>query len=256
LNKKPNILVTNDDGISSPGIKSLIEVTGKYGNLTVIAPDKPMSGVGHAITMRKPIIIEAVTHYNGISSWKCSGTPVDCVKFGLANILKEKPQLVVSGINHGSNASINALYSGTVAAAIEGCLEGISSIAFSLTNWEEDADMTITKKVVKHVIEKVLEHDLPKGILLNVNVPDVAEKDFKGIMICRQARIYWHERFIEEVDDDGNKMYWLSGEFSHNDKREDTDQWAIENNYAAIVPLQIDLTAHHLISHFKKFELL
>lgn len=251
---KPRILVTNDDGISSHGIKALIEVAAQYGEVTVIAPDKPMSGVGHSITMRNPITVEQVFQYNGIPSWKCSGTPVDCVKFALSRIMRGKPDLIVSGINHGSNASINALYSGTVAAALEGCIEGISSLAFSLTAWEENADLTVSKKVAAHIIKKTLETELPRGVMLNVNVPEVNGNQFKGIRLCKQAKVYWHEKFIDDVDTNGNKVFWLTGDFFHDDDQEDTDQWALENNFASVVPIQIDLTAHKMIPLLKNFE--
>ena len=213
MSYKPKILVTNDDGITSNGILALIETAAQFGEVTVVAPDKPMSGVGHSITMRNPIYAEEVFLFKGISAWKCSGTPVDCVKFALAKIMKGKPDLVVSGINHGSNASINALYSGTVAAALEGCIEGISSLAFSLTAWEENADLTLCRKVAAHVIGKTLENELPRSVMLNVNVPELDLPDFKGIRICKQAKVYWHEKFIEDVDQHGNKVFWLSGRF-------------------------------------------
>lgn len=256
MKSKPLIFVTNDDGINSPGIRALVEVVSEFGNLTIVAPDKPMSGIGHAITMRNPITVDEVSNFNGIASYKCSGTPVDCVKFGLANILSQKPDILVSGINHGSNSSINAFYSGTVAAAIEGTLEGISSVAFSIASWDENSDLTVCKKVVRHVISILAENILPEGITLNINIPDINESKFMGIMVCRQAKVYWHEKFVEDIDITGKQIFWLTGDFSHDDDRQDTDQWALENNYAAIVPIQVDLTAHHILSQFKKFEML
>ena len=252
MNKKPNILVTNDDGISSPGIKSLIEVTGKYGNLTVIAPDKPMSGVGHAITMRKPIIIEAVTHYNGISSWKCSGTPVDCVKFGLANILKEKPQLVVSGINHGSNSSISIIYSGTMGAAIEGSLHGVPSIGFSLCDYNPDADFSRAKIFVAKIFQSVIENGLTPFTCLNVNIPK--EKP-KGIKVCRQTHGKWVEEFDKRTDPHNREYFWLSGYFKNFEENHDeTDEQALENHFVSIVPVTVDMTCYKTLELLKNWK--
>lgn len=243
---KPNILVVNDDGITATGIKNLMEVMQELGNVVVVAPDSPQSGMGHAITIGKPIRFDKVDLYPGVEMYKCSGTPVDCVKIAVNKIFKgKKPDLCVSGINHGLNNSINVIYSGTMSAAVEGAIEKISSIGFSLDDFGADADFSHCKKYIKNICEQVLEHGLPEGTLLNVNFPNGAE--IKGVKICRQANAKWAEEFEERVDPYKRSYYWLTGVFQNFDKGEDTDVWALENNYASIVPVQFDLTAHHAI---------
>ena len=243
---KPNILVVNDDGITATGIKNLMEVMQQLGNVVVVAPDSPQSGMGHAITIGKPIRFDKVDLYPGVEMYKCSGTPVDCVKIAVNKIFKgKKPDLCVSGINHGLNNSINVIYSGTMSAAVEGAIEKIPSIGFSLDDFSADADFSHCKKYIKNICEQVLEHGLPEGTLLNVNFPNGAE--IKGVKICRQANAKWAEEFEERVDPYKRPYYWLTGVFQNFDKGEDTDVWALENNYASIVPVQFDLTAHHAI---------
>lgn len=243
---KPNILVVNDDGITATGIKNLMEVMQELGNVVVVAPDSPQSGMGHAITIGKPIRFDKVDLYNGVEMYKCSGTPVDCVKIAVNKIFKgKKPDLCVSGINHGLNNSINVIYSGTMSAAVEGAIEKIPSIGFSLDDFAADADFSHCKKYIKNICEQVLEHGLPEGTLLNVNFPNGGE--IKGVKICRQANAKWAEEFEERVDPHQRPYYWLTGVFQNFDKGEDTDVWALENHYASIVPVQFDLTAHHAI---------
>jgi 5'-nucleotidase len=247
VNKKPLIFVTNDDGIDAPGIAALIEVAKKFGRVFVIAPSKPQSGVSHAITIREPVFTEKVDLYPGIEAHKCSGTPVDCVKFGITKLLGVKPDLVVSGINHGSNASINVLYSGTIAAAMEGIIEGVPSVGFSFNRWEPTDDLELCKMVAGQVISAVLNDPLPEGILLNVNIPDIPAEEFKGIKICRQAKAYWLEEYIEVSSTNGHNCFMLAGEFLTNDDRDNTDLWALANNYASVVPIKLDITAHSVI---------
>jgi len=243
---KPNILVVNDDGITATGIKNLMEVMQELGNVVVVAPDSPQSGMGHAITIGKPIRFDKVDLYEGVEMYKCSGTPVDCVKLAVNKIFKgKKPDLCVSGINHGLNNSINVIYSGTMSAAVEGAIEKIPSIGFSLDDFAADADFSHTKKYIKSICEQVLEHGLPEGTLLNVNFPN--GEDIKGIKICRQANAKWAEEFEERVDPYKRPYYWLTGVFQNFDKGEDTDVWALEHNYVSVVPVQFDLTAHHAI---------
>ncbi|WP_231491247.1 5'/3'-nucleotidase SurE [Pedobacter sp. Leaf170] len=245
-NTKPNILVVNDDGITALGIKNLMEVMQELGNVVVVAPDSPQSGMGHAITIGKPIRFDKVELYPGVEMYKCSGTPVDCVKLAVNKIFKgKKPDLCVSGINHGLNNSINVLYSGTMSAAVEGAIEKIPSIGFSLDNFAADADFSFTKKYIKNICEQVLANGLPEGILLNVNFPK--GDGLKGIKICRQANAKWMEEFDERKDPYNRPYYWLTGVFENFDKGEDTDVWALENGYVSVVPVQFDLTAHHAI---------
>ena len=243
---KPTILVINDDGITAPGIKALIEVMQELGNVVVVAPDSPQSGMGHAITIAKPLRIDKIQLYEGVEMFKCSGTPVDCVKLAVNKIFKgKKPDLCVSGINHGLNSSINVIYSGTMSAAVEGAIESIPSIGFSLDDFEYDANFEHCKPYVKVIAQQVLEHGLQTGTLLNVNFPNGA--DLKGIKICRQANAKWAEEFDERVDPYKRNYYWLTGVFQNNDKGEDTDVWALENKFISVVPVQFDMTAHHAI---------
>ena len=248
IKQKPTILVTNDDGITSPGIRLLAEAMHEIGDVFVVAPDSPQSGMGHAITLDEPLRVEHVDIFKHIKAWQCTGTPVDCVKIAVDKIIKGKPDLCVSGVNHGSNSSINVIYSGTMSAAMEASIEGIPAIGFSFLNYSYDADLSVCKKVVKQVTHQVMKHGLPQNVLLNVNVPNVDEENYKGIKICRQAIAKWEEEFSERDDPRGKKYYWLTGKFVNHDRGEDTDEWALENGFASVVPVQFDLTAHHAIS--------
>lgn len=245
---KPIILVTNDDGITSPGIKVLVEEMRLLGKVYVVAPDSPQSGMGHAITIDEPLRLEHVQMFEDVESYQCSGTPVDCVKLAVDKIIRGKPDLCVSGINHGSNSSINVIYSGTMSAAMEAAIEGIDAIGFSFLNFSFEADMSLPRKVVREVVPQVLKNGLPKHILLNVNIPNVSEADYLGIKVCRQAVAKWQEEFNERIDPRGKKYYWLTGNFVNKDPGDDTDEWALEHGYASVVPVQFDLTAHHAIT--------
>jgi 5'-nucleotidase len=244
---QPTILVVNDDGITAPGIKALLDTMKSIGRVVVVAPDSPQSGMGHAITIGKPLRLDKVDIYEGIEMYKCSGTPVDCVKLAVNKILKgKKPDLCVSGINHGLNNGINVLYSGTMSAAVEGAIESIPSIGFSLDDYTLQANFEPCLKYVKQIALQVLEHGLPPATLLNVNFPKTAH--LKGVKICRQANAKWAEEFDERMDPHNRPYYWLTGIFQLNDNGEDTDVWALDNNYVSIVPVQFDMTAHHAIS--------
>lgn len=250
---KPNILVVNDDGITASGIKNLMEVMQEIGHVVVVAPDSPQSGMGHAITIGKPIRFDKVNIYEGVEMYKCSGTPVDCVKIAVNKIFKgKKPDLCVSGINHGLNNSINVLYSGTMSAAVEGAIEKIPSIGFSMDDFAADADFSHTKKYIKNICQQVLANGLPDGTLLNVNFPK--GWDLKGIKICRQANAKWMEEFDERTDPYNRPYYWLTGVFENFDRGEDTDVWALEHGYVSIVPVQFDLTAHHAIQTLSSWD--
>jgi 5'-nucleotidase len=242
----PNILVVNDDGITAPGIKALMDVMADIGRVVVVAPDSPQSGMGHAITIGKPLRLDKVDIYEGIEMYRCSGTPVDCVKLAVNKIFKgKKPDLCVSGINHGLNNSINILYSGTMSAAVEGAIESIPSIGFSLDDYTLQANFEPCLKFVKQIAQQVLKNGLPTATLLNVNFPGT--KDIKGIKICRQANAKWAEEFDERLDPHKRPYYWLTGVFQMNDSGEDTDVWALQHNYVSIVPVQFDMTAHYAI---------
>ena len=246
--KKPLILVTNDDGITAPGITALIEVAKRIGEVVVVAPDSPQSGMGHAITISNPIRLHPNTVHEGVQAYECSGTPVDCVKLAKNVVLKDREiDLCVSGINHGSNAAINIIYSGTMSAAMEASLEGINSIGFSLLDYNFEADFSAAKKIARSLIEKVLLNGLPPCKLLNVNIPAIPEDEIKGVKICRQGMGTWVEDFKEGLDPRGEKYYWLTGKFVNTDKGEDTDIWALSNGYVSIVPAGFDLTVHGAI---------
>ena len=252
--KKPLILVTNDDGITAPGIRSLIDVMKDLGNVVVVAPDSPQSGMGHAITINSTIFIDQLKlKDNKDLEYSCSGTPADCVKLAKHYVLKDRtPDLVVSGINHGSNTSISVLYSGTMSAAIEGALEGLPSIGFSLCDFSSKADFSHVEVWVEKIARQVLENGIAKGVALNVNFPPKRNEPIQGVKICRQADAKWQEEFAERFDPNGRKYFWMAGNFVNFDKGEDNDEWAIANNYVSIVPCQYDLTAHHAISQINK----
>jgi len=253
--KKPLILVTNDDGITAPGIAALVEVMKTMGDVVVIAPDKPQSGMGHAITINSTLRISKVNIYGVKEEYSCTGTPVDCVKIAVNKLMSRKPDLCVSGINHGSNMSINVIYSGTMSAAVEGAIEGIPSIGFSLLDESIGADFKAAQKFVKKIVKTVLEKGLPKDVCLNVNIPRLKADEIKGIKICRQARANWIEELDERLDPAGKPYFWLTGKFDNFDKgKKDTDVWALENNYISVVPTQFDMTAHTSIKELEKFK--
>lgn len=253
---KPLILVTNDDGINAPGIRTLIEVMSELGTVVVVAPDSPQSAMGHAITINNTLYINKISKENAaIEEYSCSGTPVDCVKIAVNEILKQKPDLCVSGINHGSNSSINVIYSGTMSAAVEGGIEGIPSIGFSLLDYNWNADFEPVKNAIRKIATEVLTNKLPDGVILNVNFPKLKENEFKGIRVCRQARAIWQERFDKRQTPTGKDYYWLTGEFINLDKGEDTDEWALANGYISIVPVQYDMTAHHAIQTITNWDI-
>jgi 5'-nucleotidase len=255
-NKIPTILITNDDGITAKGINALIAAAIPYGRIVVVAPDAPQSAMSNAITIGKPLRIKKVNIYKDIEAYECSGTPVDCVKLAIDVILKTKPTICLSGINHGSNASINVIYSGTMSAAMEASMNGIPSAGFSLLNYDADADFTGAKSIVEKVLQKMLNTKMAPNTLFNVNIPDVPLKKLKGIKLCRQADANWKENFVERIDPVGKKYYWLTGSFINNDKTTDNDLHALKNNYASLVPVHYDLTDYkmskHLTTSFKE----
>lgn len=242
--KKPLILVTNDDGITAPGIRKLISVMNQIGDVVVVAPNSPQSGKGHAITIDSTLSFEELQFDGPQKDYACSGTPVDCVKIALDKILTSKPDLVVSGINHGANSSINVIYSGTMSAAVEAGVEGLPAIGFSLCDFKWDADFDQAEDFIKEIVIKALENPMPKGVVLNVNIPKLKKEEIKGIKICKQADAKWEESFDERVNPHGKKYYWLSGYFNNMDKSEDADQTALENGFISIVPVKFDLTAY------------
>lgn len=250
--KKPCILVTNDDGITAPGIRKLIEIMNEIGDVTVVAPDSPQSGKGHAITINSTLTLEELQFDGAQRDFSCNGTPVDCVKIGLDKVMNEKPDLVVSGINHGSNASINVIYSGTMSAAVEAGVEGLPAIGFSLCDLAYNADFSQAEDFIKQITLKVLEQKMPKGVVLNVNIPKLNKENIKGVKVCQQANAKWEEEFDERINPHGKKYYWLTGEFNNMDTRVDADVNALGEGYISVVPVKFDLTAHHYLEELKK----
>lgn len=256
MQSRPLILVTNDDGITAPGIRTLIAVMQEIGEVCVVAPDQPQSGMGHAITVNDTLHLKRISSEDSpIQEYSCSGTPVDCVKMAVHEVLKRKPDLCVSGINHGSNSSINVIYSGTMSAAVEAGIEGIPAIGFSLQDFSWGANFEPTKSFVKKLVLEVLNKGLPQSTVLNVNFPKLTENEIKGFRICRQANAYWKEKFDKRTTPFGKEYYWLTGEFVNPDKGEDTDEWALANGYISVVPVQFDMTAHHAIPVLNRWEL-
>lgn len=253
MSKRPYILVCNDDGVFAPGIQYLISIVEQMGDIIVVAPDSPQSGMGHAITIDSTIRINHISQTETKEVYSCSGTPVDCIKLAINKLAKRTPDLVVSGINHGSNASINVIYSGTMSAAMEGCIEGIPSIGFSLCDHSYEADFSPTTSYIQKIIQLVLENSLPKDTCLNVNIPAVAEDQLNGIKLCRQARAYWSEELDERIDPRGGKYFWLTGVFKNLDEGTDTDEWALKNNYISIVPIKVDFTAYQAMDNLKNW---
>lgn len=255
---KPLILVTNDDGITAPGLRALVRFMNDLGEVIVVAPDSPQSGMGHAITLDSTLYSKKmlIDLENGAKEeYSCSGTPADCVKLALQEILSRKPDICVSGINHGSNSSINVIYSGTMSAAIEAGIEGVPAIGFSLCDYSWNADFEQAGEHIKKIVSEAIANEMPQGVVLNVNIPKLSKSKIKGIKISRQARANWKEKFDKRTNPMGKDYYWLTGEFELLDKGKDTDEWALANGYISVVPTQFDLTAHHAIQHLNNWNL-
>jgi 5'-nucleotidase len=241
------ILITNDDSINAPGIKALTEAAIPFGRVVVVAPDKPQSGMGHAITINAPLRLQKVDFIDGVEAYTTNGTPVDCVKLAVDKVLHRKPDICLSGVNHGANHSINVIYSGTMSAAMEAAIESIPSVGFSLLDYSMTADFNPSKKIIAQIIQQIFSHKkLDKHLLFNVNIPAIPFDKIKGIKVCKQAYAKYEEKFMERLDPHGKKYYWLTGEFVNFDKSKDTDVWALANNYVSLVPIQFDLTNYTL----------
>lgn len=245
--KAIKILVTNDDSIMAPGLKVLVDVAKKIGKVIVVAPHDAQSGMGHAVTVNTHLRLTKTSIFGeDVISYTSTGTPVDCIKLGINKILNNVvPDLILSGVNHGSNASTNILYSGTMSAAVEGALENIPSIGFSFLNHSWDADIKEYQKYIEEIILTAVENKIPENTCLNVNIPDVKRKEnISGIKICRQAKAYWADEFDERLDPLGHKYYWLTGKFENHDKGEDSDVFNLQKGYITIVPIQFDMTSY------------
>ncbi len=247
------ILVTNDDGLYAAGLRTLIEVMEEFGKVVLVSTQESMSGMSMALTVKTPLRVKLLEETDRRKVYACNGTPTDSIKLAVNQLLERKPDWVVSGINHGSNASVSVLYSGTMAAAIEGCLYGIDSVGFSMSDFSRTADFSICRKFIRIVMLKLTEMTLPKGICLNVNIPSVSENEIKGIKICRQSKGNWKEEFEKRKDPMGRTYYWLTGMFQNQEpEAPDTDEWALANNYVSIVPVSVDMTAHSYIDTLKE----
>jgi 5'-nucleotidase len=242
MSQQPHILVSNDDGIQAPGILALVEVAQEFGTVTVVAPDSAQSGMGHAISIGKPLRMYKETLPNGTPGFALSGTPADCVKFATGVLMEGQADLVLSGINHGSNSSVSSIYSGTLSAAREGAMQGLPAIGFSLCNFLHEADMSAAKEIARKIIGEALNQHLEGGYLLNVNIPDLPLDQLKGIKVTRQAKGRWVEEFDQRVDPFGRKYYWLTGKFELMDHGDDTDEYASRNGFVSVTPMSHDLT--------------
>jgi len=250
---KPLILLTNDDGVQASGLTNLIEAIRPLGEIVVVAPNLPRSGMSSAISVLNPIRATLIKKEEGLTIYSCTGTPVDCVKLGLNKLLDRKPDILLSGINHGSNAAICIIYSGTMGAAFEGCINDIPSIGISLTDHSPNADFSQAVKYGKYVAEQVLKNGLPEGICLNLNVPDI--QDVKGLKICSQTKGYWTKEFMEMKDPTGRTVYWLTGDFINQQPDNIcSDEWALNQGYAALVPLHIDMTDYTFLKKISDWE--
>jgi len=253
MDKKFKILVSNDDGIYSEGIIALREAMMEIGEVYVYAPHKQQSAVGHAITTHLPLRVNPYYMNGEFFGYAVTGTPADCVKLAVTTHIKEKPDLIVSGINHGSNTAINVIYSGTVSAATEGTILGVPSIAFSLTTYV-DFDFTYSKKVAQIIAKAVLKNGLPPGVLLNVNIPPVTEDKIKGIKVTKQGKSRWNDCFEKRVDPQQREYYWLTGTMESFEDDEGSDIRAIQENYVSVTPIQFDLTAYNFLEKLKQWE--
>ncbi len=249
------ILVTNDDGYDAPGIEALITVMKDFGKVVVVAPIEAQSGMSHAITIKVPLRLIEVKRNDGVKMYKCSGTPVDCVKIAIDKLLNRKPDLLASGINHGINSSVSVFYSGTIAAAMEGALNDIPAMGFSLNNLKPDADFTASIEIARKITAVFLKKDLFPGKCININIPRKPLNEIKGIKVCRQAHGMWIETFDKRTDPNYRDYYWLTGSFMNYEKEaKDTDEWALRNGYATIVPMQTDLTCYESIQKMKDWK--
>ena len=254
MNKRPKILITNDDGISSQGIKCLWKALVDHADLFIVAPATDQSGVGLGFTFRVPLQLEKVEWDQNTPAWKVTGTPVDCVKLGLSALLKEKPDLIVSGINHASNAGRTVLYSGTVGGAIEGVMRGIPGIAFSFEDLDTP-DYEMAQKYIYPIVKHTLENPLPQGTLLNVNFPHTS-REFKGITLARQGKSYWIDKLHERLHPEGAPYFWLGGTWDDQEEHPESDVALLRQGYITVVPIHVhELTDHaHLESRKASFE--
>lgn len=254
-NNRPLILVTNDDGYKAKGLEALVTVAKEFGDIVVIASTESQSGQSQSITIKDPIRYKLQSEEEGIKRFIVRGTPTDGVKLAHCSLLDRKPDLLLSGINHGTNSSTSVVYSGTMAAAIEGAIHHIPSIGFSILDYRPDADFEACKPFIRHLVYQVISEGLPPGVCLNVNIPAVPKEKINGIKVCRQTDGYWKEQFETREDPRGSKYSWLTGSFTNREPdAEDTDEWALKHNYLSVVPIKTDFTDHELLSSLRSWE--
>lgn len=250
------ILISNDDGVKAKGLRNLIEVAREFGDVIAAVPSEPMSGMSHAITIKTPLRARKEHDEKGLTIYSCQGTPVDCVKLALNKLVNRKPDLLLSGINHGSNASASVVYSGTMAAAIEGCINLIPSAGFSLLDFSHDADFEPSKTVVRKIVSNLINNGIPEGVCLNVNIPAIPFGEIKGIMVCRQTRGSWKEEYISRIDPHNREYFWLTGSYHNHEKdATDTDEYALKMNYVSVVPISVDFTSYEGIRYLNTWDL-
>jgi 5'-nucleotidase len=250
--KQPIILITNDDGVTAPGIAHLVHAVKHLGRVVVVAPDKPQSGMGHAITIMHPLRFNKVHLFDGVEAYQTNGTPADCVKLAIDKILKQQPTICLSGINHGANHCINVIYSGTMSAAMEAAIDGVPAAGFSLLDYAHEADFTETTPHLQQIVHWMLSSNKNPHLLLNVNFPKKSTKKIKGIKVCRQAKARYKEDYSHRSDPSGRDYYWLAGTLEVNDKGTDTDHYALSKNYISVVPISIDFTNHEVKKQLQK----
>lgn len=254
VKERPLLLLSNDDGFNAKGICELVKVLRPIADLVVVAPDGPRSGSSGAITSIQSLQCSLVQQEPGLSVYKCTGTPVDCIKLALFDIVTRVPDMIIGGINHGDNSSVNVHYSGTMGVVIEGCLKGFPSVGFSLCNHAADADFSPVLPFIRSIVETVLKKGLPAGTCLNVNFPDT--DPIKGVRICRQTNGVWINEFIKKENQEGESNYQLTGDYCNFELGvEDTDRWALDNGYVAVTPIQVDMTAYSLMEEMKSWNL-
>jgi 5'-nucleotidase len=247
------ILLTNDDGLYAAGLRTLLEVMEEFGKVVLISTPESQSGMSQALTVKTPLRVKLLEENEKHRIYTCNGTPTDSIKLAINQLLEKAPDFVASGINHGSNSSVSVLYSGTIAAALEGCLYGICSVGFSLNSYLPTADFSVCSDYIRIVMKNLAKEPLPNGVCLNVNIPAVKKNEIRGIRICRQSKGNWKEEFEKRKDPMGKTYYWLTGIFqNHEPESLDTDEWALANNYVSLVPVTVDMTAHWYLDDLKK----
>ena len=255
MEKRPTILVTNDDGYLAKGLQTLASLMRQIGKVVVVSTEEVKSAQSHSMTINEPLRVRTLEKHDDFEMYVLNGCPVDCAKVGFQMLMDEYPDILVSGINHGSNASTNVIYSGTMAAVVEACMDGIPAVGFSVEDYSHDANFEHIEKYILDITRKVLKEGLPKGVCLNVNFPKYSEGNpIKGVKVCRQAKARWKEIFDKRKDPHGREYFWIGGDFIVEDEGTDTDIFALKNNYASIVPTQNDWTAYDVMNELKKFE--